>query len=341
MHKKIFSLPFNFGIGEKGVNGTLIPFIKEYKELLFDIYFTFSIPPFRNDAMGLGNTIKNQDEYEEIFKFMMWCQDRFGVTVSATFNNFTVEPSYKNLEIFIENLKPYYDRGLRSMTIPHVHWAAIGEIKKAFPDLYLKNTVLRRVYNPQEYADHSQAGFDLINIDRSSIRDKDNLKMLQKAYKRYKKPIALLVNETCRGRCPIRDEHYALNCSNNLQTPYFFQRISEVSCAKWRKEIPYFHLIVSDMAIYRKDFDEILEYVQVLKLHGRSIVELFYDSLDIVKQYADGNVEVVYKRKKEWIDRFMYDQDMLKRWEEYVKNCKFQCWNCILCEQLHQTARKT
>ena len=38
-----------------------------------------------------------------------------------------------------------YEAGIRSATIPHTHWVATGQIQKAFPDLFIKNTILRNV----------------------------------------------------------------------------------------------------------------------------------------------------------------------------------------------------
>jgi hypothetical protein len=338
INKKIFSLPFNISIGEKEVNETFIPFLKTYNDFIYDIYFACYVPPFINDAMGLGNVF-TKDVYREIFKFMMWCQERFGIKVSGTFNNFTVLPNYENLSIFIKNLKPFYSAGLRSITIPHTHWARIGDIKEAYPDMFIKNTVLRQVYDPQEYANCAESGFDLINIDCSNIRDRENLVKLKKVYDKYQKPISILVNEVCRGRCPVKNEHYSLNCSIESKEGYFKQKISDVSCKKWRREIPCFHLMIANMPICRKDFEEILEYVQVLKLHGRATKELFYDSIDIIKQYADNTQDVIIRSKKQQFDMYLYDKKIFLEWNEYIKNCKFQCWQCSMCERLHSTAK--
>ena len=338
MKKQLFSMPFNLLIGEKEVNETFIPFLKQYREFIYDIYFACYVPPFVNDAMGMGNSL-NENTYKEIFKFMIWIQERFGIKVSATFNNFSVIPTYENLTLFIDNLKPFYEAGLRSITIPHSHWARIGDIKAAYPDMFIKNTLLRGVYDPQEYVNAVESGFDLVNIDCSNIRDRDNLIKLKKAYKKYKKPISILANEVCRGRCPIKEEHYSINCSLETKEEYFNQKISDVSCKKWRREIPYYHLLIANMPIYRKDFEEILEYVQVLKLQGRLMKELFYDSIDIVKRYADDRQDIIMRKKKEDIDIYLYNKEKLGTWNKYTKNCKFQCWQCAMCEELYNTAK--
>ena len=43
------------------------------------------------------------------------------------------------------NSKQLYDEGIRSATISCTHWVATGQIQKAFPDLQIKNTILRQV----------------------------------------------------------------------------------------------------------------------------------------------------------------------------------------------------
>ena len=49
---KMFSLPINPKIDENFANEILIPFLKKYKEYIFDLYFTCRMPPFIQDAMG-------------------------------------------------------------------------------------------------------------------------------------------------------------------------------------------------------------------------------------------------------------------------------------------------
>ena len=83
------------------------------------------------------------------------------------------------------------------------------------------------------------------------------------------------------------------------------------------------------MPLYREDFDEILEYIQICKLHGRSEKRLLFDSLEIVENYAN-NKEIVMTPN--WSDR--YDKKKLKRWREFTKNCKFDCWDCGVCGEM-------
>ncbi len=330
MNKKIFSMPLSATMNGDEINRLFVPFVKEYHDYLYDIYFSCFLPPFTNDAMGIGN-VYSDEATQDVFGFMMWCQDRFGVKASATFNNFSVLPNKENLELFIKNLKPYYDAGLRSVTIPHSHWIRTGWIKQEYPELFVKNTVLRRVYNAQEYANAAEDGFDLVNLDCSVIRDRDTLIELKAAYDHYKVPISLLLNEICRGKCPLRDEHYYLNCNSDKDSAYFSQTISSVSCSKWRKEIPHFQLLVADLPSTRKGIEEYLEYVQVLKLQGRIMRQLFESSMDIVKRYAAGD-EIVFQAKHQYFETLGLSDKSREAWEKITRNCKFNCWKCNMCE---------
>ena len=52
MNKRVFSLPINPKLSEEFVTNTFLPFLKEYREYILDLYFTCRIPPFDQDAMG-------------------------------------------------------------------------------------------------------------------------------------------------------------------------------------------------------------------------------------------------------------------------------------------------
>ena len=49
---KHFSIPLNTKLPEEFVTQSFIPFLKEYKDYIYDIYFTCRMPPFQQDAMG-------------------------------------------------------------------------------------------------------------------------------------------------------------------------------------------------------------------------------------------------------------------------------------------------
>ena len=135
--------------------------------------------------------------------------------MSATFNNIQVPPTQENLDIFIENFRFLYDNGVRIVTLPHTTWMLTGQIQREFPELKVKNTILREVTRPNEIVNLAKAGFYYINLDRDLMRDRDSLLRIKKA-KEYcadiGKPvkISLLSNE-CVGVV-------VLSCQNTIIT---------------------------------------------------------------------------------------------------------------------------
>ena len=345
MSKKIFSLPFFTQMDKKFFYEGFIPFLQKYHNYLYDIYFTYSIPPFMNDAMAGANMAEHSKEgidaqNRRIFDAMMQIQRKFNIKVSATFNNITVDPSVQNLELFIKNLRPLYEKGLRSITIPHYSWMLHGRLKKEFPEMTIKNTILRKVSKAQEYVDNAKVGFDVINIDRYNLRDRDNLKRLKKAYDIYKVPMVILANEWCKGLCPAMNEHYQYNCSlsSGCSIPYFRTPIGHATCPSWQRQIPWYNLQNANIPIRREDIDELLEYVQIFKLHGRNDFGLIRQSMDIVKRYADGE-KIVFEALYRYIKSQKYDSKKFENWNKFIKNCKFECWDCHMCEELHNSRK--
>ena len=201
---KHFSIPLNTKLPEEFVTQSFIPFLKEYKDYIYDIYFTCRMPPFQQDAMG---DVIDGDERETTFN-ALYVSEQTGIPLSATFNNIQVTPNQRNLDIFIQNFAPLYEAGVKIITIPHTTWALTGQIQKAFPDIFIKNTILREVTRANEIVNLAKAGFHYVNLDRDLMRDRDQLDHIMKA-KAYcaeiGKPvkISLLANEWCWGGCPI------------------------------------------------------------------------------------------------------------------------------------------
>ena len=217
--RKIFSIPLNPKLtNEQYIE--FVNFIGEYKDHIKDVYFTCRIAPFAQDAMG--DIFVEDDDYKLAIEQALFVQKQTGVPVSATFNNIQVPPSQKNLDTFIKNFKPVYDAGVRIATIPHTHWMATGQIQKAFPELYIKNTILRDVRVASEIVSLAKYGFDYINLDRDLMRDRDTLKRLLEAKvwikENYGKDIhySLLANEGCKGNCPMMVEHFEYNNTSCL-----------------------------------------------------------------------------------------------------------------------------
>ena len=346
MSKKIFSLPFSTGMKEEFFQKKFLPFLDRHKDFIFDIYFTNFIEPFTNDAMSVASIAKRlgddmEQKNRDIFEKMMYIQKRYGIKVSATYNNITVDPTKENLELFIKNLAPLYEKGLRSITIPHYLWMIDGSLKRAFPEMTVKNTILRKVSKPQEYVDNCEAGFDVINIDRYNLRDRDNLKKLKKAYDRYKVPMVILANEWCKGLCPAMNEHYQHNCSSGegCSAKFFDTALGHMTCPSWGRSEAWYSLKNANIPVFREDVDELLEFVQIFKLHGRSDFKLMVQSMDIVTSYARGD-KVVFKELYGFMKHYKYDDKKIESWNKFTKNCKFECWDCNMCEDLHKSGEE-
>ena len=273
--RKIFSVPLNPKLNPEQYK-TYCEVLLEHKDYIKDIYFTSRIPPFMQDAMG--DVFVHKEDYDYAIDQALNIQNTIGIPVSATFNNIKVPPTQKNLDIFIKHFKPLYDKGIRIATIPHTHWMGTGQIKKAFPELYVKNTILRDVRTAAEIVNLAKRGFDYINLDRDLMRDRDTLLRIKTAKKWIKENlgneihISLLANEGCLGNCPMMVEHFEFNNSREGYAPqYFNDPISRVSCPKWDVDDPSVHLKTANIPPWKEDWDEFIDElgIDVFKMHGR------------------------------------------------------------------------
>jgi len=287
----------------------------------------------------------------QMFHNALTLEKATGVRVSATFNNTNVPATAENLEIFCNNLKYLYDEGLRSMTQPSNHWMATGVFKEKFPELHVKNTVLKKVSTPQQFWDACQDGYDYVNIDRKLLRDEETLQKIKKAQVKFEKETgkyvhtALLANEGCSGNCQVMEEHYTINNSSGsgqpgTDKPYFYQKISEVSCPKWRLEDPAYAFKIGNIPPYREDVERILEYVDILKMHGREGFGLLNDTISFVESYINGAEELHDLSVRGQIEDLQVNDNKLQMWKKHIRNCKFECWDCHLCDELVASAQK-
>jgi len=154
----------------------------------------------------MGDTfIGGEEDHDYLINLALHIQEVTGVTASAVFNNIEVRPSQHNLDLWIQNFSQVYDAGIRSATIPHTSWMATGQIKAAFPELFVKNTILRNVSEPRDIEKLAEAGFDYINLDRDLMRDHEKLLRFKKAKEKYGVKLSLLANEGCLGGCIMMD----------------------------------------------------------------------------------------------------------------------------------------
>ncbi len=341
MSKKIFSIPLNPILKEEDFVGVFFPFLKKYKDWIYDVYFTCRIPPFIQDAMG---AVIYESDRIPAFENAMVIQQELDIPISATFNNINVSPKYDNYKLFVDNLKPLYDKGLRSATIPHGHWMAMG-FKKYFPEMEVKNTILRKVATAHDYVLSAEQGFDYINVDRILMRDYDELSNIKRAQKYFEDKygrfvkVALLTNEGCLGRCPVMDEHYSYNnLREENEVPYFHHEISKITCEyKWEKEDNAFFFRTATIPPFKKEYDELQEYVQIFKMHGRDNIDRLNETMEIVENYARGK-EVLSGNSNVYLDGVPHDE--LGGWRNKIKKCKFQCWDCNYCDVVAEFKKK-
>lgn len=339
--QKIFSIPLNPKLSPEQYE-EFIQFVVKYKHLIYDIYFTSRIAPFKQDAMG--DVFVIQEDHAYAIQVALQIQQFTGVPVCATFNNIQIPPTQQNLDTFIFNFKPLYDAGVRMATIPHTHWMATGQIKRAFPELYVKNTILRDVRTATEIVNLAKYGFDYINLDRDLMRDRDTLLRIKQAKEWIKEnldkdiKISLLANEGCLGSCPMMVEHFEFNNVRVGESPqYFNDPISRVSCPKWTVEDPSVHLKLANLPPWKSDWEEfITNYgIDVFKMHGREAISRLYETMDIIKRW-DNNEELLNDSFSKYLEETNLLEKPINIWRNKIKNCKFDCWDCQYCDKIYK-----
>ena len=338
----IFSLPINPKLSEEFVEETLIPFLKDHKHLIFDLYFTCRMPPFIQDAMG--DTFIG-DIRDTTFN-ALYISEQTGIPLSATFNNIQVIPNQQNLDTWINNFKGLYERGVKIVTLPHTTWMLTGQIQKAFPDLYVKNTILREVTKANEVVELAKAGFSYVNLDRDLMRDHNQLRELKRA-KEYCASIglpvklSLLVNETCWGGCPIMPEHYHYNSTRNPDSPqYFNDSISRVSCSTWDEKNPATSLKAANLPPWKSDWEEMFDLgIDVFKMHGRENAMRLKESMDIIERWNSEN-ELLFPEFNSYIEDTSLGEKPIDVWRDKIKTCKFDCWDCNYCDTVVESRFK-
>ena len=296
------------------------------------------------DAMG--DTFRTTKSAQAAATNALAISEATDIPLSATFNNIWVRPDQKNLDLWIQNFKFLYDAGVRTVTLPHTSWVLTGQIQKEYPELKIKNTILREVVKPNEIVSLASAGFYYINLDRDIMRDRDAFKRLNDA-KQYcadkGNPIlySLLVNEKCWGGCPIMPEHYQYNSTRTGTEPqYFNSEISRISCSRWDEYDPATELKAANLPPWREDWQWYLDNgIDVFKLHGRENALRLRESMDIIERW-DNDDEIMFPE----FSKYMVDLDVpdapINIWRDKIKTCKFDCWDCNYCESVVESKLK-
>jgi len=326
----MFSIPLNPKLNNIQLNH-FYEFCLKHKQHIYDLYFTCRMPPFVQDAMG--DVFQDSNALIDVALMM---QQRTGIPISATFNNTQIPPTQKNLDLFIQNFQQLYNAGVRSATIPHTHWIATGQIQKAFPELLIKNTILRQVETAKDVANLGKEGFHYVNIHRDLMRDREGLKRIRQAANKYNMRVALLANEGCHGGCSMMKEHFEYNNTRNNNPQYFMDPISRVSCSKWNVQDLSSPLKQANIPPWREDWVELLDYVDVFKMHGRESVPRFYETLRIIEKYAEEQ-PILFDTFNEYIKDNTLENRPIDAWRKIIKTCKFDCWDCNFCDKVFQS----
>jgi len=334
-----FSIPLNPKLDYQSFTERFIPFLEKHKEYIYDVYFTSRIPPFGQDAMG---DVFHQGDWSAISQNAVQIQEILGIPVSATFNNINVAPTMQNLHTWCKNFAPMYEAGVRIATLPHTIWMLQGVIQKQFPELRVKNTILRNVQRANEVVKLAEAGFYYVNLDRDLMRDRDKLLEIKEAKEYVRKnicpdfKISLLANEGCWGNCPVQDEHFEFNFSRselNNQT-FFMDPISKPTCPKWDAMDPAASLKVANFTPWREDWLELMDLgIDVFKMHGRESADRLWETVDLVEKFVNKQ-EILFDNFNEFIEVGDLENKPIKVWRDKIKNCKFNCWKCHYCEDV-------
>jgi len=319
--------------------------LKSYSGKIYDINFTCHIEPFIQDAHGVYLT---PEENEIHLRHMVKLQEKTGILVSPVFNNIYVPNTYENLKQFVSSFKRLYDMGIRSITVPHLLWMKMGLIQKTFPGLHIKNTVLRRVRNGQDFWNHAEVGFNYVNLDRILVRDQHVLKEIRAAQKKFWNMTgkyvvtSILEGEGCLGICPLWEEHYQHTLTHpdidkNLQENLDLFRLPQnFSC--FLIGAPSINPIISvGLPFFREDIDDICQYFDVVKLAGRRAFQSLCESLKKIEDFFYSHQPVITDTPE--AIKTLYENpakysEILTKYRKKIKTCRFQCWNCSICSDI-------
>jgi hypothetical protein len=333
-----FSIPFNYKLSNQDIQNFLF-FLNNYNDLIFDIYVGVNIKPFLIDAMNLNSFDENK------FDFVLKICEEFNIPISLTFNNICVSPSYKNYNIFVNELKFFLKKYIKRkikwhFTIPFTLWLKFGfknDIENFLNDsVLIKNTILWNLNDPSKIAKQFEEGFDYINIDRNLMRNVDilseikNMKQIMEKKLNKKLYISLLANESCEGNCSIQNDHFIYNLNENKEKFFENKQIRVESCYYKDKINPRLYLLKSANLIPEKEeFEYYKKYIDVFKMHGRENIFVFNQTIDLIKNINNDDKKLAYKYIEMFDDITEYN-----KFKKVIKNCKFYCYKCNFCDEI-------
>jgi hypothetical protein len=361
---------------------------QQFRDELYDIYFgkifryKYQEQELYDDSpkfheVAYGNVMGVEASNEQL-DYLFRIQEEFGIEISLTINqlNVPVEIYYskndKVFHAFIQWLQGFYDRGLRSCTLANNHLMRTGILQDKFPEMKWKNTVNQQVSTAQQVLDYLCLGYNVVQLDRSLIRNMDELKRIKELIENYKNKhqgkyvrSCLLVLEDCMPSCPFKRAHDDLQIYHR-KISYWKTNLGAVSCKGWRDILGECKVPRSGTNCFWLGVDTFKEYsqlVDIFKYGGRlrtdaplldiddiqfgwfsgnhavkSFSEIIANSLEPVNSWfpLDGIFSLhktgMLDIKKDLKDDYLLT-DELKILEQRLKNCKNQCYNCHLCDR--------
>lgn len=316
----------------------------KFADRIHDINFTCHIEPFMRDAHGVYLT---PEENEVHLTQMLALQKRTGIRVSPVFNDIYVPNTSEQLDRFLASFEPLYQRGIRSLTIPHVLWMKMKPIRESFPGLHIKTTALRRVRTAQEFWNMAEAGFDYVNIDRLLVRDLIILKEVRKAQEKFYEHsgkhvlISIIDGEGCPGTCAIIEEHHQhtlthpginLNQAANLDAFRLPQYLSCLSDGE-----PELNWLTSvGLPFYYKEFSQVCSLIDVIKLPGRRTILSLSDGLKKLEMLEIWDEGLAPDAPEDLARMASHPaiEPLIEKWRKATPNCRFQCWRCTICQEI-------
>lgn len=314
-----------------------------------DVNFTCHVEPFMADAHGVYlSPRENEVHLTQMLRF----QEITGITVSPVFNNIYVPNTRANFDRFMPLVETLYDRGIRSLGVPHLLWMKYGKLNERFPGLRLKNTVLRRVRSAQDFWNHASAGYDYVNIDRLAVRDPHLLAEIKLAQTVFRATtgrhvdISLLDGEGCPGSCDIIGEHHqhtlthpgTADANGNLEVFRFPQQFS--CLARPHPEMNW--LVSVGMPFWAEDFCNVCKYIDVIKLPGRRTIHSLEDGLgklEMISKWDEGIAPDAPETLLRMVENPATAKD-LENWRKVSRTCRFQCWSCQVCQKIIAECRE-
>jgi len=221
-----------------------------------------------------------------------------------------------------------------------------GSIKKVFPELYVKSTVLRRVRTAQEFWNYAEAGFDCVNVDRLMFRNQDGLLRIKEAQRKFYKmygryvDISMVVDENCLGNCPFWEEHYQHTMTSQLcrEKSSNVEGFLVVPGYSDCKTITPLSLQRINFVCFYDELEKVFSYLDIVKFGGRRFFVDVFKHMDFLTKKKDLTChpmlnEILVRNNVEEVE-------MLITWKERTRNCFYQCWDCNLCKDVNDIILK-